>query len=403
MTTFLDTAKQSAKLILIPVSAIQAARKLLTRLRFRHANLAVLTHVLATVDAAGITLAVTDLNHWLETRIPATINPDAHARFLLPAAALEAAVRADKKSTVRVETSSTADRPVIKLTVTCGGMPVESVYQPEPVKEFPERPTLAGQTTPVPKETMQALQKVAPCASTDVARYVFNGVLFSPNDGGTLIATNERVLAVAPARFAGREFILPNAAVKVLGFPDFAARDAAIMQPEVSDKDADKPHVQFRSGPHTLIARTIEGDYPNYRKVIPHEFLADATIPETHRPSVISWLKSLDSKSTTVRLTWETPGHLTLTHWDSGTAQATIKVPVSVSGEEQPPAISFGPRYLAEALAIGATLRLIDEMSPGMTTAAGSSGNGPFCVIMPRRFADETAEEIPDNPTPPTE
>ena len=67
-------------------------------------------------------------------------------------------------------------------------------------------------------------------------------------------------------------------------YPDFTTRDAAILQPEVSDQDADKPHVQFRSGPHTLIARTIEGTYPNYRQVIPHEFLADATIPKTHRP-----------------------------------------------------------------------------------------------------------------------
>ena len=97
--TKLDTAKQSAKSILLPVSAIQAARKLLTRLRFGHANLAILTHVLATVDAAGITLAVTDLNHWLETRIPATINPDAHARFLIPAATLERAERFDTSGT----------------------------------------------------------------------------------------------------------------------------------------------------------------------------------------------------------------------------------------------------------------------------------------------------------------
>ena len=28
-------------------------------------------------------------------------------------------------------------------------------------------------------------------------------------------------------------------------------------------------HIQFRSGPHTLIAKTIEGHYPNYRNVIP--------------------------------------------------------------------------------------------------------------------------------------
>jgi len=390
--------------ILIPVSAIQAARKLLTRLRFERLKLPVLTHVLATVDAAGLTLAVTDLDHWLETRIAATINPDAPGRFLIPAAALAAAVRGDKKSSVRFETLGTVDEPALKLTVTCGGMPVESVYQPVTASQFPERPVLDGRITPVPKETLQALQTVAPCASTDATRYVLNGVLFSPNDGGTLIATDGRALAGAPARFAGRDFILPAAAVHVLGFPDFTARDAAILQPEQSDKEADKPHVQFRSGPHTLIAGAIEGNYPNYRQVIPHEFLAEATIPETHRSAVISWLKTLDGRSPTVRLTWETPGHLTLTHWDAGTAQATIRVPISVSGEgeNQPPVISFGPRYLAEALVIGPVLRLIDGISPGLTT--GSSGKGAYCVIMPCRLtevADEKAEKNNSQTAPP--
>ena len=376
--------------ILIPVPAIQAARKLLTRIRFERLKLPVLNHVLATVDAAGLTLAVTDLDHWLETRIAATINPDAPGRFLIPAAALAAAVRGDKKSTVRFDTSGTADTPGLKLTVTCGGMPVESVHQPVAADQFPERLTLDGRITAVPKETFQALQTVAPCASTDATRYVLNGVLFSPDDGGTLIATDGKLLAGAPARFAGREFILPSAAVHVLAFPDFTARDAALLPPA----KADNPHVQFRSGPPTLIARTIEGNYPNYRQVIPHEFLAEVTIPETHRAAVISWLKSLDGRSPTVRLTWETPGHLTLTHWDSGAAQATIRVPVSTSGggEGQPPTISFAPQYLAEALAIGPVLRLIDGISPGVAT--GPSGN--FCVIMPCRCVVEDAKDAGD-------
>ena len=382
--------------ILIPVSAIQAGRKLLTRIRFEHAQRHVLTHVLATVDGAGLVLAVTDLNHWLETRIPATISPEATARFLIPAAAMAAAARGDKESSVSFDASGTSDNSALKLVVTCGGMLVESVYQPVTVSDFPLRPVLDGRITNVPKETMLALQTVAPCASTDASRCVLNGVLFSASDGGTLIATDGRLLAGAPARFAGREFILPRAAVHVLAYPDFTGYDAAILQPE----EAENQHVQFRSGQHTLIATTIAGNYPNYRQVIPHEFLADATIPEKHLTSVISWLKSLDGRSPAVGLTWETPGHLTLTHWDSGTAQATIRVPVSISGNGLPPVIAFGPRYLAKALAIGPILRLIDGISPGLT--ANPSGN--FCVIMPCRvtyeIVDESAEEAADNNAP---
>ncbi|MEI7910160.1 MAG: DNA polymerase III subunit beta, partial [Verrucomicrobiota bacterium] len=380
-------------MLLIPVSAIQTARKLLTRIHFERLKLPVLTHVLATIDAAGLTLAVTDLDHWLETRPPAIIDrtlPDI-TRFLIPAAALAAAARGDKGSSVQFECPPDPNKPVLKLTVTCGKMPVESVYQPEPAADFPVRPAVQGHITHVPKQTFAALQTVAGCASSDATRYVLNGVLFSPDDGGILIATDGRRLAGAPARFAGLEFILPSAAVHVLGFPDFTARDAAIQQPD----DGKGTHIQFRSGPHTLIARTIEGSYPNYRQVIPREFVADATIPETHRPALISWLRSLDGKGgnghgkVTVRLTWDKPGHLTLTLRDTDTTAARIDVPVAISGEGPPPVIAFGPAYLADALAIGSTLRLIDGISPGMAVDP-SSGN--FCVLMPCRFTKAVAE-----------
>ena len=189
---------------------------------------------------------------------------------------------------------------------------------------------------------------------------------------------------------ASREFILPNAAVHVLGFPDFTGRDAAILQAEA----ADGPHVQFRSGPHTLIARTIEGNYPNYHCVMPGEFLSDATIPETHRPALVSWLRSLDGKDAkrnSVRLTWRHPGLLTLTHWDYDTATATIRVPVTTSGEGRPPAISFSPGYLADALVIGSTLRLIDGLTPAVATDPAS---GNYCLIMPCRFTEEAADGV---------
>ena len=387
--------------ILIPVSAIQAARKLLTRVRFERLKLPVLSHVLATLDAAGLTLAVSDLDHWLETRIPASIQttqttqPETGStRFLIPAAALTAAARGDKGGTVQFDCTDTPDpkKPVLKLTVTCGGMPVETVYHPEPAGDFPVRPAIQGRITAVPKETLLALQIVAGCASTDTTRYILNGVLFSPDDGGILIATDGRRLAGAPARVPGREFILPNAAVQVLGHPDFNARDAAILQPEAGES----PHVQFRSGPHTLIARTIEGNYPNYRQVMPGGFSSNATIPETHRPALISWLRSLNGKSnsTSVHLTWKTSGHLTLTlrgsDTDSRRQRPTLQVPVSTSGEGLPPAISFNPKYLADALVIGSTLRLIDGITPGVATDPAS---GNYCLIMPCRLTAEAGEE----------
>ncbi len=367
----------------IPVSTITAARKLLTRIRFERLTLPVLNHVLVTIDSAGLTLAVTDLDHWLETRVSATIEPFAPGQFLIPAEALEAATRSDKGSSVHLAYASNADGTTLTLTTWCCGLSVNSVYHLEPVNDFPARPAVEGRITTVPKETLTALGIVAGCVSTDATRHILNGVYFTPEDGGRVIATDARRLAGAPARVPPREFVLPTAAVHVLGHPDFTFRDAAIQQPD----NAEDLHVQFRSGPHTLIAKTIEGHYPNYRHVIPGYLPESVTIPETQRTGLISWLRSSGGKYNSVRLTWQKPGHLTLTHRDDDTVGAIIHVPITIEG--LPPAIAFPSNHLADAISIGATLRLVDGLNPGMTT--DPSGN--FCLIMNQRVVPESVTE----------
>jgi DNA polymerase-3 subunit beta len=375
----------------IPINAISAARKLLTRLRFERFTLPVLTHVLATIDVAGLSLAVTDLDHWLETRVTAIIGPSPLGRFLIPAEALKVAARGDKGSSAHFAYAETADGTTLTLTTSCCGLSVKSVYHLVPkVEDFPARPIVNGQITAIPKETFAALGIVAGCVSTDATRYILNGVHFTPEEGGRVIATDGRRLAGAPARVPSREFVLPTVAVHVLIHPDFSTRDAAVMQ---ADK-TDETHTQFRSGPHTFIAKTIEGQYPNYRNVIPGYLPQAVTIPETHRAALIAWLRSLKGNSNSVRLTWETPGQLTLTHREYDTVGATLQVPVTIEG--QPPVIAFDPKYLADAIEIGPTLRLVDKLNPGMAT--GPSGN--FCLLMNLRFTEETVTEEATSETP---
>ncbi len=75
-------------------------------------------------------------------------------------------------------------------------------------------------------------------------------------------------------------------------------------------------------------------------------------------------------------------------------ADATILVPVTAEG--QTPEIAFDPKYLADALEIGPTLRLLDNLHPGVTT--GPSGN--FRVLMSLRFTERTAKEEATSETP---
>jgi DNA polymerase-3 subunit beta len=366
--------------ITIPVGALRHARKLLTRVRFERLKLPVLTHVLATVDAAGLVLAVTDLGQRLEIRLTATFLPHEPRSFLIPADALAAAARGETATSARFECGDDAKQPSLKLIVICGGMAVETLYHPEPAEHFPVRPVVDGPIAALPKETLQSLAIVATCVASDTTRKILNGVCFTPEDGGVLVATDGKRLAGSPAKVPTTEFVLSTASVHVLCHPDFLARDAAV----VMAADPESQLIQFRSGPLTLITTTLEGNFPGYRHVIPRQFNSTVTIPETRRPALIAWLRSLRGQSNCVTLTWEEPGSLTLTHSDYEAVGSVTRVPVDTQGD--PPVISFNPAYLADALEIGSTLQLVDGLNPGMTI----DQFGNFCVIMNLRTRTES-------------
>ncbi len=172
---------------------LRDAKKLLGRIRYSRATLPVITHVLASLDATGITLAVTDLNLWLETRTDAPPEPCDPTAFLIPVDAMAAATRADKGTLVTFTLRGSRKRPELRVTAQCGGIQVESTHPTIHVAEFPQRPVVAGTTTIVPAHTLESLAVVAGCASTDETRYVLNGVLFNPEDGGVLIATDGHI------------------------------------------------------------------------------------------------------------------------------------------------------------------------------------------------------------------
>lgn len=142
----------------IPINAITAARKLLTRFRSERFTLPALTHVLATIDNAGLTLAVTDLDHWLETRITAIIGPFTPGRFLIPAEALKAAARGDKGSSAHFAFAEDADGITLTPTKSCCGLSAKTVYHPVSEGDFPARPVVQGRITALPKETFAALR-----------------------------------------------------------------------------------------------------------------------------------------------------------------------------------------------------------------------------------------------------
>jgi len=373
----------------LPSDFLRDAKRLLGRIRYTRSPVPIQTHILASLDARGITLAVSDGERWLETRTDAPPEPCEAEAFLIPVEAMAAALRADKGTGVTFAARGPRKRRELHLRAVCGGIAVESVHPTLDTGEFPARPAIGGTCTSVPARTMESLAVVAGCASTEPTRPELNGVLFTPDEGGRLIATDGRLLANTPAVVPSQKFILPNAAAHVLAHPDFTGREAEVTL------DPGDLRAAFRSGNHLLITNTIAGNYPNFREAIPADVPELVTIAGERRPAVIAWLRGLPDSGGALHLTWEKRGQLTLTQRSASNA-AVLRVPVEIQGN--PPLIAFNPRLLADALEIGSTLCLRDSLTPGICRHPG----GRFCVIMPMR-SEFTPEEVARSTRPTAE
>jgi DNA polymerase III subunit beta len=359
----------------IPSNTLRGAKKLFGRLKHLRCKLPVLNHLLLTAGQNGIELAATDLDLWLETRISDL--PIDHASFLIPPAAMEAACRADKGTQVSFTPCGGKRSRELRVTLTSGGIQSTSVHPTLDPSELPSRPPNIGTVTELPPATMEGLASVVGCASTDATRHILNGVLFTPEDGGRLVATDGKRLACCPAIVSAQSFVLPLAACHILGHPDFTAGLAAVTW--IDHKEEEKRHVAIRCGRHLLVSKPLVGNYPNYKQVIPAYADQMAVIPHDRKPGLIAWLRSLGKDQCSVRLDWHKRGQLTLTHRDANGHSSTMQVPVEIHGN--PPVIAFSARYLADAMEIGSTLCFSDELSPGICRHP----TGRFCVIMPMR------------------
>jgi DNA polymerase-3 subunit beta len=156
---------------------------------------------------------------------------------------------------------------------------------------------------------------------------------------------------------------------------EFTADLAAITW--IDHEEPEHRRVAIRCGRHHLVSKLIDGNYPNYKQVIPAHAQELAVIPHNRKPGLIAWLRSLSKDQASVRLDWHKRGQVTLSHRDANGHSATMQVPVEVHGS--PPVIAFNARYLADALQIGGTLCLSDELSPGICRHP----TGRFAVVMP--------------------
>lgn len=230
-----------------------------------------------------------------------------------------------------------------KLSITTDKY--QSTINGMPAEDFPIMPAIKGDTLwkVDAKEFKKTLQQVVFAASGDDARPVLTGVYFHTMGGQVNVAATDSY------RLSERKLNKSKDSVNFL-VPASAAADLLRI---ISDTDKevavthDDQQVLFQVGDVTLVARLIEGNYPDYRKLIPTKFTTTASLKRADFINIakISSLFARESAGSITIKVQEKKVSINAIASQLGENTATADADVTGSGE-----VTLNSRYLIDAL-----------------------------------------------------
>lgn len=253
------------------------------------------------------------------------------------------------------------------------------------VGEFPDLPSFdeANEFKIDQAVLLDAIKKTAYAVSSDETRYVLNGIYVSFREGKmTFVATDGRRLAMVdndleyPASHE-QDIIIPSKAVNEI--QRMLGSEGQVMMRLSSNQ------VSFEVGDSLIVSKLIEGNYPNYKQVIPGERKERVTINREEFLSTVRRVSLLTSESSnSVKLTFRS-GSIDVQANSKDIGEAEEAVVADYDGDEV--AIAFNPEFLMAPLKNlseeSVYIDLIDGMSPGVVRVDGSF----LYVIMPMRVS----------------
>lgn len=339
-------------------------------------TLPILSNVLLHAADGQLRLTTTDLDVGVSGVIDAQI--DKPGATTLPARRLANIVRELPAAEVQIEIDAKN-----VASIRCGQSYFKILGLPE--EEFPPLPKFEGaKTFTIHQQALRdALKKTSYAISTDETRYVLNGILFSFKENKlTMVATDGRRLALVDLevefpRSQEVEIIVPTKCVTELGR---LLGDEGDVKMSVGENQ-----IAFEIGGSLLVSKLIEGNYPNYRQVIPGEAKERITLERetflnaVHRVSLLS-----SEKSNSVKLVFS-KNNIEIAANTPDVGEARESLAVAYKGREF--SIAFNPEFLQAPLRALSNdeifLDLIDEMSPGVIKI-----QTPFLyVLMPMRIS----------------
>ncbi len=327
------------------------------------------------LELAGDQLSITGTDLDLTIQLTLAVGGDGDGGVVLPARLAADIVRS--MGAGKVEVIVEGDEVNIS-----GGRSQFSV-RPLSFDDYPKLATPTTSSVTLPAAAFgEALRQVVRAASTDEARPILTGVLLTAENGGLrMVATDSYRLAVRdladhPVLGADQKVLVPGRALNELQRLVGGGEELTM---RLGDRDA-----TFEVGGTRLSTRLIEGEFPNYRQLIPASHPNTLTVEREPLLEAIRRVKILARDATPVRLAMG-GDTLRLTAITQDVGNASEELDATFEGTEL--TVAFNPEYFASGVeacsADSITLSTLDSLKPAVVRGVGTDDY--LYLLMPVR------------------
>lgn len=266
----------------------------------------------------------------------------------------------------------------------------ESSMRLLPAEEYPRLTEPAEEAVTLSAAALaEALHQVVRAASSDDSRPILTGVLLSAEDEGglRLVATDSYRLSVRdlPGTSVlrhGQQVLVPSRALREVERLLAGAEELTL---RLGERD-----VTFEIAGHgattRLTSRLIEGEFPNYRGLIPQNHPNRLTVGREALLDALRRVRLMAREATPVRLSMSADG-LELVAITQDVGQAHEQLDARYEGTDL--TVAFNPEYLLDGIEVAMgdeiTLATVDAQKPAVLR--GSEGEDFLYLLMPVRVS----------------
>ena len=338
-----------------------------------------LSGVQLSAKGGAIELRATDMEIGLRVPLEGEVVRD--GAVVLPARLLVDVVRALSGDSISLELR--ASEQDVEIVAGSATFHIRTLRL-EDFPPFPEPETEGKVEVPGPA-FVETVLKVARSASRDETRPVLTGILVSASESDLrMVATDSYRLSVKETKLESPlqgsfEANVPARALqelsRIVGATDEAELSVAVRTNQVV----------FEAGGIVLSSRLIDGQFPNYRQLLPDAYEHELQLDAAEIGEVVRRISLLAQKNAPLRLAFS-EGEVTVSARTPDVGEARETLPVPFQGE--PLEIGFNPEFLRDGLEAvdsgDVLLRLISPLRPGLIEAA--DGSGFVYLLMPIRL-----------------